>query len=85
MGKRVLFLSLLFLLYLFLTSNAFAASVSIPDTSVNTGTTVEVPLNIDSITNLAGFQLTVTYDPAVLQAAGSSRGDLTPQDRAGVT
>ncbi|MCD6221880.1 hypothetical protein J7K25_06965, partial [bacterium] len=53
-------------------------TVSIPDTTVAAGTaTVEIPINIDNGTGIAGFQFTVTFDQNVLNATGATAGSLT--------
>ncbi len=52
-------------------------TISIPDTTVPRGTaTVQIPINIDNAEGVAGFQCTVTYNPAVLQATAPAKGAL---------
>ncbi|MGC9066286.1 MAG: cohesin domain-containing protein, partial [Candidatus Ratteibacteria bacterium] len=49
--------------------SSFAVTVSIPNTNANPGTaTVEIPINIDNATGVAGFQFTVTFDNTILNA-----------------
>jgi hypothetical protein len=74
MRKTLLVFSLIFL---FLSANAFAANISIPKTNADAGTAVEIPINIDDATGVAGFQFTITYDASVLNATGTVVGDLT--------
>ncbi len=70
---------LLFLLAIFvgLTAQAFAATVSIPDTDADGGKTIDVSVMIDNAARVTGFQFTVNYDASVLEATGASAGDLT--------
>ncbi|MCM8805189.1 MAG: cohesin domain-containing protein [Candidatus Omnitrophica bacterium] len=73
--KRILALAGL---VLFACASAFAVTVSIPNTNVNPGTTtVQIPVNIDNATGVAGFQFTVTFDNSVLNATGATTGSLT--------
>jgi hypothetical protein len=70
-------ISNLFLLFLVLASSGSAATLSIPNTSVPVGTaTVQIPINIDNGTGIAGQQFTVTFDPAVLQPTSAVKGTL---------
>jgi len=74
--KEVLkFLTILVLF--FFTSVLSAATVSIPDTEGGTGATVQVPVEIDDASAIAGFQFTVTFSHEVLQPTGASAGTLT--------
>lgn len=64
----------------FVAASAFGVTVSIPNTTVNPGTTtVQIPINIDNANGVAGFQFTVTFDPAILtpQTSAVSAGSLT--------
>ncbi len=74
MRKRLL---AFFLVFLALSANAFAANISIPKTNLDEGVAVEIPINIDDATGVAGFQFTITYDASVLNATGTVVGDLT--------
>ena len=57
---------------------AFAVTVSIPNSMVQTGTgTVQIPIQINQADGIAGFQFALVYDPSVLQATGWSKGSLT--------
>ncbi len=62
-----------------LTVLAYAANVQIGGNTVHAaaGETVFVPVAIRDNPGLMGFKLTVTYDPAVLQASGVTAGTLT--------
>ncbi|MCM8759130.1 MAG: cohesin domain-containing protein [Candidatus Omnitrophica bacterium] len=58
--------------------SAFGVTVSIPNTSVNPGTaTVQIPVNIDDATGVAGFQFKINFDNTVLNATGAIAGSLT--------
>jgi len=74
-GKGLFFV--VFLGFLLAATSAFAGSLSIPDTSGEKGATVEIPVNIDNAAGVAGFQMTVNYDPSVLDCAKAAAGDLT--------
>lgn len=58
-------------------SPTIGANVSSPEITGAPGTTVEVPVNVDDSTGIAGFQFTVTFDPSELQATDVRAGDLT--------
>jgi hypothetical protein len=73
--KAVKFLTILFVL-LILSKNVFGATVSMPDISGNAGETVDIPVNIDNATGLAGFQITVTYNATVLNCTTVLKGSL---------
>ena len=73
--KKVL--ALLVIVLMGLSVQAFAATVSIPDTDVEGGKTIEVPVMVDNGARVAGFQFAVNYDASMLQATGASAGDLT--------
>lgn len=55
----------------------FAATVSIPDMEGGTGATVQVPVEVDDPSGIAGFQFTVTFSGDVLEPTGVSAGTLT--------
>lgn len=70
-----------FILLMILLSNVFtpgadAATVSVPNTDAYLLNTIEVPVNIDNATGIAGFQLSITYDPTVIQALNVHPGTL---------
>ena len=59
-------------------AGAAGVTVSIPGTAVNPGTeTVQIPVNIDNATGVAGFQFTIVFDNNVLNATGAITGSLT--------
>ena len=63
--------------FLVLVSSGYPATLSIPNTSVPVGTaTVQIPINIDNGTGIAGQQFTVTFNPAVLQPTSAIKGAL---------
>ncbi|MCD6236599.1 MAG: hypothetical protein J7K13_01430, partial [Thermoplasmata archaeon] len=76
---KKLLISVIGVLFLGFIGFAYAApTVEIPDTTVDQNTqTVEIPINIDDATGVAGFQFTVTFDQNVLNATGRAKGDLT--------
>ncbi len=87
MFKRTAIFPLLFLLHLFITTSVFAVNISIPnvqsipDAQQCQGVTVNVPINIDYSEALGGFQITVEFDPTVLELAAENAviaGDVTP-------
>lgn len=54
------------------------ALVSIPtDIIGDAGQTVEIPINVDDATGVAGYQFTVSYDPSVLTCTRALKGSLT--------
>ena len=69
-------------LFLFsLISSSWAATVSIPNTAVKTGTaTIQVPIQVNQANGIAGVQFGLVFDPTVLQATGWSKGSLTSGD-----
>ncbi len=66
----------LFTLLIFSTP-LFATNLTIQNTTNTPGVSVEIPINIDDATNVAGYQFTITYNPDVLQATGILPGTLT--------
>jgi len=75
--KRVVMSAVCFL-FLGFASFSNAVTVSIPNTEIASGTTtVEIPINVDNATGIAGFQFSVTFNNAILQATGSKVGSLT--------
>lgn len=73
--KKVL--TLLVMVFVGLSAQAFAATVSIPDTDASADRAIEVPVMVDNAARITGFQFTVTYDASALQATGAGAGDLT--------
>jgi len=66
------------MMFVLMSASVFGATVSIPNTNVNPGTTtVQIPINIDNANSIAGFQFTVTFDNSVLNATGAVVGSLT--------
>jgi hypothetical protein len=70
-------LLLVLVLVLFSSAYAFAAKVSLPSKNGDAGTAVEIPINIDNATGLAAYQITITYDKAVLTCTKVEKGFLT--------
>ena len=59
-------------------SSSGAATVSMPNTTVQTSTaTIQVPIQVNQADGIAGFQFGLVFDPTVLQATGWSKGSLT--------
>ena len=52
-------------------------TISIPASSGNSGSTIEIPININDATGIVAFQFTITFDNSVLQATGIQAGSLT--------
>lgn len=67
----------LVLIFLSATTHAFAATISIPDTSSEAGGEVVIPVKIDDAKGIAGFEFTITYDAITLKATGAVAGDIT--------
>ena len=60
------------------TYQSAAAQLSLPDTGGEQHAIVQVPVNAANVQGLAAASLTITFDPAVLQAQSASTGSLTP-------
>ena len=59
-------------------SSSGAATVSIPNTTVQTGTvTIQVPIQVNQAEGIAGVQFALVFDPTVLQATGWAKGSMT--------
>jgi len=75
---RKLLIGVIGVLFLGFVGFSYGVTVEIPDTTVDAGTaTVEIPINIDDATGIAGFQFTVTFDSNILEATGATEGTLT--------
>ena len=74
--KLVTITCILFFILVCSALNASAVTVSLPDMQVPAGP-VEIPINIDDATGVAGFQMTVNYDSSVLDCTKAMPGDLT--------
>ncbi|WP_406661452.1 cohesin domain-containing protein [Methanolobus sp. ZRKC3] len=72
--KRILLLvSLLCLVSL---ASAQDMTVSVSDTTGAAGGIVEVPVNLEGATDVGSMDISLMYDPAVLQAVGVEAGEL---------
>ncbi len=72
--KRILLLvSLLCLVSL---ASAQGVTVSVSDTTGAAGDIVEVPINLEEAEDVGSMDVSLTYDPAVLQAVGVGAGEL---------
>lgn len=58
-------------------AGAASVTVSVSDSSIGAGGTADIPVTISGADNMAGMDLTVTYDPGVLEFTGVKQGDLT--------
>jgi len=56
---------------------AAANEISIPALSIKSGATVEVPIRIDQVDNLAGVKLVLKYDPDILTFKRAVRSEET--------
>jgi len=65
------------LMILGLTPSLQALTVSIPTMSDIQSATVQIPINVDNATGVAGYQFLITFDAAVLEATGVQKGTLT--------
>ena len=66
---RKFFFSLLFLsltIAVLWKATAFATEIRIPPLTAKSGHTVQIPIMIDEIDNLAGVKIVMTYDPNIL-------------------
>jgi hypothetical protein len=52
---------------------ATAAEIKIPPVTAKSGQSVEIPLMIDEVDNLAGVKLVITYDPEILTYKGGMK------------
>lgn len=77
MRKRTILCITMFLGVLFVAAGAFAGNLSIPDMNAEKGAAVKIPVNIDNADGVAGFQMTINYDPGVLYCNQAVPGDLT--------
>ena len=57
-----------------LTSAASAQTIIISDGSADSGDTTTVKITADDVTDLANFDITVTYDPAVVNVTDAANG-----------
>jgi hypothetical protein len=69
------FAALLLLLSLLWISPALGVELSIPEVTTESGKTVEIPLFIDRIDNLAGVKLVMRYDSELLTYKKGVRGE----------
>jgi hypothetical protein len=75
--RIVVILCIALLLTLSMSLKASAANLCMPDMSGNTGSAVEIPINVDDTIGITGFQFCVTYDCSVIDCTGITEGDLT--------
>src|SRR4030066_700287 len=69
----------LVVIFLGVTTHAFAANILIPDTSADAGWEVVIPVNVDNAKGIAGFEFMITYDASALKATGAVAGDITSE------
>jgi hypothetical protein len=60
------------------TYQSTVAQLGLPDTGGGQHAVVQVPVNAANVQGLAAASLTITFDPAVLDAQGAATGNLTP-------
>ena len=80
MWKKVIGgLVFLFMMSLFVKAGNATPTMSVPNTTTvpKDTATVQIPVNIDDSTGVAGYQVTVSFDSTVLQPTGSATGTLT--------
>ncbi|MDQ2086158.1 cohesin domain-containing protein [Herbivorax sp. ANBcel31] len=53
--------------------------IELDRTSAQVGEIIKADINVDDITNLAGYQVNIKYDPAVLEAVNAETGDALGQ------
>lgn len=53
--------------FLFCSSSAIGTELYIPALTAKSGQTLEVPIRIDQVDNLAGIKIVMTYDPELLK------------------
>lgn len=70
---RVKLLLLCTLLVILWAVSAEALEIRIPALTVKSGQSIEIPIMIDEIDNLAGVKLVLTYDPEVLTYKSGSK------------
>lgn len=66
-----------FLLALIGSVSAAGVTVSVADSPIGTGGKADIPVTVSGADNMAGMDLTVTYDTAVLKFNEVKQGDLT--------
>jgi hypothetical protein len=69
------FATLLVLVLLLWLSPAWGVELSIPEITIESGKTAEIPLLIDRIDNLAGVKLVMSYDKELLTYKKGVRGE----------
>lgn len=58
-------------------SQGFSSTVSIPNMSGSTGSIIQIPVEIDDASGIAGFQLSLTFNENILKAMEVISGGLT--------
>ncbi|QTA80330.1 Cohesin domain-containing protein [Desulfonema limicola] len=66
MNIVIKFFAVAVMFFSFIVSNAEATELSIPALEAAAGQTIEIPVIIDKIDNLAGVKLSMEYDPEIL-------------------
>jgi len=67
MNLVIKFFASVIMFFSFIVSNAGAMELSIPALEVKAGQTIEIPVMIDAVDNLAGVKLSMEYDPEILK------------------
>ncbi|MFQ6061612.1 MAG: cohesin domain-containing protein, partial [Methanosarcinales archaeon] len=60
-----------------ITALAAGTTVSVSDASADSGTSIEIPIEITGASNVGSMDLELTYDPKVLNATQVKAGTLT--------
>jgi hypothetical protein len=65
------------LMLFYFSASAFGTELYIPEIKAQSGSTVEVPLMIDDIANLAGVKIVMKYDASILTYKGAVKTEKT--------
>ena len=65
------------LVFLMATVSAATMSVSIDSMTVGAGTSILIPVKVTGATNLGAMDVTITYDPSVLQFSTADLGEIS--------
>ena len=76
---KTVIVSILFYVFVIalLTTSTWANELYIPDVKAKIGQSIDVPVMIDQVDNLAGVKLVITYDPDILNFKKGSKTEQT--------
>jgi len=79
MSRRLTMVCLLSVFVLAFSGIGYGAILSIPNMSANPGAAIQIPVNVDDATGIAGYQFTIAYNASgtVLNCTGTVAGSLT--------